>query len=304
MSAVVPMVAPRPALRRTVFAREPLDLEARLVAFARAPAALRRALARVAGRIAALRGWERLGFARSGDYAVERAGVSAREFRDLAAVDVALGELPLLDAAFRAGDIGWTQLRLLCRVATAEDQEEWLALGGRLTARALAREVRAVDRRAREPLSMGSESDGEEREGVVLRLDPARAGALVEGTPGWEPSRGPRALARRVRGGARGRGALGVPLDGAFEPKPGSAREAARDEIDDTGGPSPIPLPRRPPASPLPPDPEVAALEQGLDDCDPFELDRRLRRAVHTGSPRPRARRVAALRRRGVGIAS
>ncbi len=32
--------------------------------------------------------------------------------------------------------------------------------------------------------------------------------------------------------------------------------------------------------SPLPLDAEVAALEQGLDDCDPFELDRRLRRAV------------------------
>ena len=85
--------------------------------------ALRRALARVAGRMVAMRGWERLGFGRPGDYAVERVGISGRELRDLAAVDRALGELPLLDAAFCAGEIGWTQLRLLCRVATPQDQE-------------------------------------------------------------------------------------------------------------------------------------------------------------------------------------
>ena len=55
-----PIVA-RPAVRRAVWAREPPDLEARLVAQVRAPAALRRALARVAGRMVAARGWERLG---------------------------------------------------------------------------------------------------------------------------------------------------------------------------------------------------------------------------------------------------
>ena len=168
------MVAPQPAVRRMGHSREPLDLEASLVASVRAPAALRRALARVAGRMVAVSGWERLGFARPGDYAVEHAGISGRELRDLAAVDRALGELPLLDAAFRAGEIGWTQLRLLCRVATPEDQQEWLTLAGRLTARELAREVRAVDRRAREPLD--AESDEEERVNVVLRLTPrARA---------------------------------------------------------------------------------------------------------------------------------
>jgi hypothetical protein len=77
----------------------PLGLEARLVAEARGPAALRRALARVAGRVVAARSWERLGFARLSDYAAERAGLSARELRDLAHVDRALRELPALEAA-------------------------------------------------------------------------------------------------------------------------------------------------------------------------------------------------------------
>src|SRR5262245_10718087 len=74
---------------RAAWAREPCDLEARLVAQVRAPSALRRALARVAGRMVATRGWERLGSARPSDYAAEHAGISARESRDLAAVDVA-----------------------------------------------------------------------------------------------------------------------------------------------------------------------------------------------------------------------
>src|SRR2546428_8500687 len=126
-----PMVAPQPAVRRAVYAREPLDLEARLVVQVRAPVALRRALARVAGRMVATRGWERLGSSRPGDYAVERVGISGRELRDFAAVDRALDELPLLDAAFCAGEIGWTQLRLLCPVATPEDQQTGLPVGGR-----------------------------------------------------------------------------------------------------------------------------------------------------------------------------
>jgi hypothetical protein len=274
-----PAVAARP---RAVWAREPPDLEARLVAQVRAPVLLRRALARVAGRMVATSGWERLGSARPGDYAVERAGISAREFRDLAAVDAALGELPVLDAAFRAGEIGWTQLRLLCRVATAEDQPEWLALAARLTARELAREVRAVDRRAREPLSLDSERDDEKRVGVVLRLTP-RARAR------WWSAR---QVANRVAGHVLSHGAFaevlaaevlsGVPLDGAGEAAGESTTHDEHDDekVSDTGGPSPVPQRRGPPVSPLPCDPEVAALEQGLEDCDAFELDRRLRRAV------------------------
>jgi hypothetical protein len=269
------MVAPQPAAQRAVVAREPLDLEARLVVQVRAPVALRRALARVAGRMVATRGWERLGSSRPGDYAVERVGISGRELRDFAAVDRALEELPLLDAAFCAGEIGWTQLRLLCRVATPEDQQEWLALAERLTARELAREVRAVDRRAREPLD--AESDDEERVSVVLRLTP-RARAR------WWSAR---QVANRVAGHALSHGAFaevlaaevlsGVPLDDAGSPEPSTDNGAA--------GESRLPWPssarfpgRR--VSPALPDPEVAALEHGLESADAFELDRRLRLAV------------------------
>ncbi len=280
MSAVSPMVAPRPGVRRVAHVNAPLDLESRLVALVHAPLALRRALARIAGRMVAMRAWERLGFARLADYAVERAGISGRELRDLAAVDRVLEDLPALDAAFRAGEISWTQLRLLCRVATPENQLEWLTVAARLSARALAREVRAVDRRAREPIPLDADSDDEARVGVVLRVSP-RARARW-----WSARR----VANRVAGHALSHGAFaevlaaevfsGIPLDGVCDPEPLAECDEERGESTDSGGPSPSPQRRRPSMASVPLDADVSALERDLESADAFELDRRLRLAV------------------------
>jgi hypothetical protein len=270
MSAVFPIAAPQAAVR-AVWVREPCDLEARLVAEARAPAALRRALTRVAAAIVAVRGWERLGHARAGDYAVEFLGISGRELRDLATVGRALGELPMLDAAFQAGEIGWTQLRLLCRVATAEDEEHWLALAKSLTARALSREVHAVDRRAREPIVFEGEDD-DRRVAVVLRLTPRTRARW------WST----RQVASRVAGRALSHGAFAevlaaevlsavpVEIEDAEKTAPGRAGEAAGRSC----------LLRLPPLPPPPFCAGIDALERDLDTADAFELDRRLRRAV------------------------
>ena len=46
-----------------------------------------------------------------------------------------------LGALTRCDRLTWTKARLLCRVATAENEEIWLDLAKRLTERALAREV-------------------------------------------------------------------------------------------------------------------------------------------------------------------
>ncbi len=276
------MAAAAPVVGRAVASRprrEPRDLEARLVAEARSPAALRRVLARVAGRMVATRGWDRLGFARLGDYEVERAGVSARELHDLAHVDAALARLPALDAAVARGEIGWTQLRLLCRVATEDDEARWLELASRLTARALAREVRAVDRVAREPLSAVDE-DGDRRDGIVLRLTP-RARAR------WWSAR---QVASRVAGHALSHGAFaevlvaevmsGVDIDGNITPDE-TESVRARDRGGSRGDSPEIGERRRAPAGLAAlPSPEVAALERDLADADAFELDRRLRLAV------------------------
>jgi hypothetical protein len=109
-------------------------LEARLTELARNGAPLRRALARIAGAFVERRAWEPLGFARLADYARERPGLSARELQDLAHVEAALAKLPAIGAALASGQVGWTKARLLCRVATPQDEGLWLAGALRLSA--------------------------------------------------------------------------------------------------------------------------------------------------------------------------
>jgi hypothetical protein len=70
------------------------------------------------------------------DYAVERLGLSARQLQDLAHVDRELQRLPGIDAVFVAGRLTWTKTRLLCRVATPENEALWLKVALRLSARA------------------------------------------------------------------------------------------------------------------------------------------------------------------------
>jgi hypothetical protein len=118
-------------------------------------------MAALAHRLIASRAWERLGFARLRDYAVERLGYSARSVHDLANVHGALAKLPRVDAAFVRGEIAWTTARLLARVAAAADETRWLDRARRMTAAALAHEVRKVDVGAVERDGLGlDDADG------------------------------------------------------------------------------------------------------------------------------------------------
>ncbi len=81
--------------------------------------------------------YECLGFARLGDYARERFGVSAREVRSLATVGRRTARLPLLRTAFAEGRIGWTKLRLLTPKAAPETEAELLRIAEQMTTREL-----------------------------------------------------------------------------------------------------------------------------------------------------------------------
>ena len=120
-------------------------VEPALVGLVRAQAPIRRALAALAGRFVYLQGWEPLGFARLGDYGMERLGLSARTLYDLAHTDGVLADLPEIDRAFVCGELSWTKVRLLARVASRGQSAHWLALARGMTSAALAREVRVVD---------------------------------------------------------------------------------------------------------------------------------------------------------------
>jgi hypothetical protein len=154
---------------------EPLDVERGLVDLVRARGPLRCTLAALATWLVARQAWERLGYARLRDYANERIGLSARSLQDLARVGSALLGLPRVQAALVSGELNWTKVRLLARVATPDDEERWLAYARGVTARTLAREVRAVDVGSLEAGADDTDEDGAEelrRESVQIRCTP------------------------------------------------------------------------------------------------------------------------------------
>jgi hypothetical protein len=252
-------------------------LDARLVSFAQSGAPLRRALARIAGELVRRRAWEPLGFVRPADYARERPGLSAREVYDLARADEALAKLPAIDAALTTGQLGWTKARLLCRVATPEDEARWLDAAGRLSAAALSREVRRVDVASLE--AGGADPTDEEipERAVLCVRAPRRVWtkwgdvmrALRRVTGEWLPTETCVELVA-----AEVISAIGLEVDLA-EPPP-VAQRARSGRADSVHAREPM----VPPAAPAPSSPFIEALVAGLEAAGPFELDRRLCRAA------------------------
>ncbi|HEY8494206.1 MAG TPA: hypothetical protein VIN04_09960 [Myxococcota bacterium] len=278
------------ALRR---APEPAPpAEETLARLAASVGPLRRVLAAIAARLLETRAWERLCYARLGDYARERAGVSARQLQDLARTHRALARLPALERALLANELPWSKVRLLARVASPADEAAWIARARAAPIRRLEQEVRASARRA-----PGADEDPDETTPlarVVVHCTPAvrekwlharemaervagqrlRAGEALE----WVtaelcselPFSGP--VARLAdeeaslwddedEGGDEaeraGDGAPGAPTRDGHEPAGSAASDSS-------------------PSLPA----EAAALAEGLAWADPFELDRRLRCAL------------------------
>ena len=126
-----------PLLEDVRDARQPDSLAAvdrRLDALCRERGPLRAVLARIAGRLVAARAWERIGYARLSDYAVERLGLSARSVHSLALVGQGFRVFPGLEEALLAGTLGWTKVRLLASLPRGEDEASWIARARRLTA--------------------------------------------------------------------------------------------------------------------------------------------------------------------------
>src|SRR5438445_803292 len=121
-----------------------LLLDGYLHRLARQEACGRRVLGPLARAFLGQQGQHALGFARLGDFARERLGLSARELQTLAHVSARLAALPAVAAAFESGQLSWTQVRLLAGVATAETAAAWLE-----TAR--GRTVQRDDMLAEEP---------------------------------------------------------------------------------------------------------------------------------------------------------
>ncbi len=76
-------------------------------------------------------------------YAVGRWQMSRRTARELTQVGRRLKELPKIDAAFAEGKLGWSRVRVLCRVATADTEDEWLAAEAGISQEELEQMVRS-----------------------------------------------------------------------------------------------------------------------------------------------------------------
>ena len=75
-----------------------------------------------------------------------RCGITGREAREYVRVAEALQELPAIRAAFGRGELTFTKVRALTRVATAPSEERLLELAGALTASQLERALRVYRR--------------------------------------------------------------------------------------------------------------------------------------------------------------
>jgi hypothetical protein len=169
-----------------------LDPESRLAALARSGGALRRVVCVLAGRVTATKAWERLGFARPGDYAVEALGLAPRTLQEWARVDGALSELPRTEAALAEGLLPWSKVRLLARAATREDEALWVEAAKRLTVRQLERQVRAVARHA-----VGAEDEVDEDGGSTDEQETVQVRCTGIVNAKWWTAR---RLAQRVAG--------------------------------------------------------------------------------------------------------
>ena len=136
--------------------RRARHLDHELLQLAHEDSAARRVLGRLAGRFIEVRGCQRLGFARLGDYGAERLGWSGRQLQEIARVAGALAQLPLIERAFRCGTLSWSKARLLTCIASASDETRWLAVAAATDARALAAVTSSARAAAREQRRMAA----------------------------------------------------------------------------------------------------------------------------------------------------
>jgi hypothetical protein len=248
-------------------------IEDRLARLAATVGPLRRLLAAIAERLIATKAPERLCYPRLGDFARERVGISARQLQELARVHRALAGLPALECALVANRLSWSKVRLIARVATAEDEAAWIARALTLPTRRLEREVRDATR-CPEP------EDAEEalpQRRVAVRCTPVVREKWILVCEMAERVAGQRLRAGEVLELVAAEVFSAISIDPAFAeiPDEPSARlpSKAASAREEAAAPEPRARSRGLPRT-------IASLAAGLDEADAFELDRRLRLAV------------------------
>jgi len=118
-------------------------IDARLALLGRGFAMLRLTLGEGLAQLEAVGGFRRLGFPTLESYAREALGRSGRWAADVRGLAQRLAVLPLLRAAIREGRMSLSMAELVVRVATPEDEGEWVARAATLNVRQLRAELKA-----------------------------------------------------------------------------------------------------------------------------------------------------------------
>ncbi len=249
--------------------------EDRLARLASALGPLRRVQAALAERLVTTDAPARLGYARLRDYARERLGLSARQIQDLARVHRALAGLPALERALVANALPWSKERLIARVASAQDEGNWMVRARELPTRQLEQAVRASAPR----LEAGDLDEGAPETRIAVRCTPAVCAKWAVTRELAERQAGERLRPGEVLELVAAEVYSAISIDPAFAeaPEESPSRRSQDEGADSSQGAIRL-APPRAPARELPA--AVGALGAGLGDADAFELDRRLRRAV------------------------
>lgn len=128
--------------------------------------------ARLSRRFLQQRAWRPLGFVRLPDYTRERLGIAPRTLEDDARVMTLLDALPALRAALEHGEIGWTTVRTLVRVATRENDASLLEYAGTMTTRKLEAFVRELETTGTPSADQADSSAGAVETGNAENTDP------------------------------------------------------------------------------------------------------------------------------------
>ncbi len=247
--------------------------EDRLARLAAAFGPLRRVLAALAERLVVTDAPARLGYARLGDYAREQLGLSARQLQELAKVHRALAGLPALERALVANELPCSKVRLLARVASAQDEAAWIARARQLPTHRLEQAVRA----SAPHLDPEDLDEALPAARVAVRCTPAVSEKWALTREMAERVAGCRLRAGEALEWVAAEAYSATSIAPAFCETAEEPEAPRRSEAPDAPAAEPVP-PARARARELPD--AVASLAADLEAADAFEFDRRLRIAV------------------------
>ncbi len=119
-------------------------------------------------------GWALSGALSCAQWLSWRTGLAPHAARERVRVARRLGELPAVEAAFERGELTYSKVRAMTRVATAQNEETLVALGTQMTATQLEKTCRRLEQIA--PRSPEAAEVADQKRGVVVR---GRADGLV-----------------------------------------------------------------------------------------------------------------------------